>query len=222
MDVAPTRTPVQWQCSRPRRQPCSRSATTLMSVYCEHWRACVMLRNGTPSLQARAATPEIWCSRPDTSAQAEQHPTQTAMQQECYNIHVCVLQAFEGVCHAKDNGTPLLQARAATPEIWCSRPDTSALAVQQATQAAMQQEWFERSAPLRTAIVRQQVFFPDRRLIQFDCGKLQASPSCLPAHPCDDSKGQAIISLTEFWHLLLRNCGSCADQCPSRHLPSMM
>jgi hypothetical protein len=38
----------------------------------------------------------------------------------------------------------------------------------------MQQEWFKRSAPLRTAIVRQQVFFPDRRLIQFDCGKLQA------------------------------------------------
>ena len=29
------------------------------------------------------------------------------------------------------------------------------------------------SAPLRTAVVRQQLFFPDRRLIQFDCGKLQ-------------------------------------------------
>lgn len=69
-----------------------------------------------------------------------------------------------------------LQARAATPEIWCSRPDTTALAQQRAMQAALQQEWFERSAPLRTAIVRQQVFFPDRRLIQFDCGKLQARP----------------------------------------------
>ena len=42
-------------------------------------------------------------------------------------------------------------------------------------QAAMQREWFARSQPLRTALVRQQVFFPDRRLIQFDCGKLQAS-----------------------------------------------
>ena len=39
----------------------------------------------------------------------------------------------------------------------------------------MQREWFARSRPLRTALVRQQVFFPDRRLIQFDCGKLQAS-----------------------------------------------
>ena len=43
-------------------------------------------------------------------------------------------------------------------------------------QASLQQEWFQRSAPLRTAIVRQQVFFPDRRLIQFDCGKLQVRP----------------------------------------------
>ena len=39
----------------------------------------------------------------------------------------------------------------------------------------MQREWFARSQPLRTALVRQQVFFPDRRLIQFDCGKLQVS-----------------------------------------------
>ncbi|XP_073007185.1 protein PHOTOPERIOD-INDEPENDENT EARLY FLOWERING 1 isoform X1 [Typha latifolia] len=28
-------------------------------------------------------------------------------------------------------------------------------------------------SPIRTAIVRRQVYFPDRRLIQFDCGKLQ-------------------------------------------------
>ena len=48
----------------------------------------------------------------------------------------------------------------------------------------MQREWFARSQPLRTALVRQQVFFPDRRLIQFDCGKLQASaPHDLRAVP---------------------------------------
>ena len=28
--------------------------------------------------------------------------------------------------------------------------------------------------PLRTAYIRQQLFFPDKRLIQYDCGKLQA------------------------------------------------
>ena len=78
-----------------------------------------------------------------------------------------------------------LQCRAAAPEIWCSRPDPSAAAEQQATQAAMQREWFARSQPLRTALVRQQVFFPDRRLIQFDCGKLQASAP-QPAHYSPD------------------------------------
>ena len=40
--------------------------------------------------------------------------------------------------------------------------------------AALQAEVFARSAPLRTALVRRQLFFPDRRLIQYDCGKLQA------------------------------------------------
>ena len=36
-----------------------------------------------------------------------------------------------------------------------------------------QLEWFRSSAPLRTAYVRGQLFFPDRKLIQYDCGKLQ-------------------------------------------------
>ncbi|EIE18784.1 hypothetical protein COCSUDRAFT_221, partial [Coccomyxa subellipsoidea C-169] len=68
------------------------------------------------------------------------------------------------------------RARAPPPEIWCSRPDPSAVAEAAARAAALQAEVFARSAPLRTAIVRQQLFFPDRRLIQFDCGKLQARP----------------------------------------------
>lgn len=42
-----------------------------------------------------------------------------------------------------------------------------------ANTAAIQAEWFARSAPLHTALVRGQLFFPDRKLLQFDCGKLQ-------------------------------------------------
>jgi len=34
-------------------------------------------------------------------------------------------------------------------------------------------EWFARRAPLHTATMRRTLFFPDRRLLQFDCGKLQ-------------------------------------------------
>lgn len=72
----------------------------------------------------------------------------------------------------------MLQARAAPPQAWCSRPDPSAVAEAARRTAALQAEVFARSAPLRTAIVRQQLFFPDRRLLQFDCGKLQVKQPC--------------------------------------------
>lgn len=65
------------------------------------------------------------------------------------------------------------KARAPPPLVWCGRPDVSA--VRAAANAAFiaDQAWYERSGALHTARVRQQLFFPDRRLIQFDCGKLQ-------------------------------------------------
>ena len=65
------------------------------------------------------------------------------------------------------------QARAPAPTAWCSHPDHSMVleAARQAQHA--QREWVRSSASLRTAIVRRQLFFPDRRLLQFDCGKLQ-------------------------------------------------
>lgn len=65
------------------------------------------------------------------------------------------------------------KARALEPEVWCSRPDAT-----EVRQAAHRAEVALRGVlpmmhPLRTAMVRQQLFFPDRKLIQFDCGKLQ-------------------------------------------------
>jgi hypothetical protein len=35
------------------------------------------------------------------------------------------------------------------------------------------QAFFSKGGSLRTALVRKQLFFPDRRLLQYDCGKLQ-------------------------------------------------
>ncbi|KAJ4847374.1 Protein PHOTOPERIOD-INDEPENDENT EARLY FLOWERING 1 [Turnera subulata] len=63
-------------------------------------------------------------------------------------------------------------ARAPVPVCWCSKTGTSAF-----LSAPYQEKCSERLLPLlspiRPAIVRRQVYFPDRRLIQFDCGKLQ-------------------------------------------------
>ena len=65
------------------------------------------------------------------------------------------------------------QARSPPPTAWCSHPDQS-IVLQAARKAQLvQREWVQHSAVLRPAIVRQQLFFPDRQLLQFDCGKLQ-------------------------------------------------
>lgn len=64
------------------------------------------------------------------------------------------------------------KARAPPVEGWCCRPDGSALRRAAAAASVAQQAWFAGAGPLRTAVVRKQLFFPDRRLLQYDCGKL--------------------------------------------------
>ena len=66
-----------------------------------------------------------------------------------------------------------MQVRAKSPAIWCSRPDLSAVEAAEQQVLTAQHAWFQGAGPLRPAIVRQQLFFPDRRLLQYDCGKLQ-------------------------------------------------
>lgn len=63
-------------------------------------------------------------------------------------------------------------ARAPSPLCWCSKGNSPVF-----LSADQRDKWTEAFSPLltpvRPAIVRRQVYFPDRRLIQFDCGKLQ-------------------------------------------------
>jgi E1A-binding protein p400 len=65
------------------------------------------------------------------------------------------------------------KARATPPELWCSHPDTSLVNAAANRAQALTQAYFARAGLLHTARLRTQLFFPDRRLIQFDCGKLQ-------------------------------------------------
>lgn len=67
----------------------------------------------------------------------------------------------------------VMQARSRQAVLICSRPDATAVAAAAAAVASAEAAWMMGSAPLRAAVVRQQLFFPDRRLIQYDCGKLQ-------------------------------------------------
>ncbi|KAL6523219.1 Pharynx and intestine in excess protein 1 [Orobanche gracilis] len=63
-------------------------------------------------------------------------------------------------------------ARAPPPVCWCSKSG-SPVFIQQTIKDLSSQAFFPCLTPFRPAIVRRQVYFPDRRLIQFDCGKLQ-------------------------------------------------
>ncbi|GER52476.1 helicase [Striga asiatica] len=63
-------------------------------------------------------------------------------------------------------------ARAPPPVSWCSKGGSTVL-IQQTFKDSWSRALSPLLTPFRPAIVRRQVYFPDRRLIQFDCGKLQ-------------------------------------------------
>ena len=109
------------------------------------------------------------------------------------------------------------QARAPPPTAWCSHPNQSVVleAARQAQHA--QREWVRSSASLRTAIVRRQLFFPDRRLLQFDCGKLQvrcsqdlppARCACLLPLAAADTAAGSVTSAVSLMSV-------CPSGCPS-------
>ncbi|KZV44967.1 protein PHOTOPERIOD-INDEPENDENT EARLY FLOWERING 1, partial [Dorcoceras hygrometricum] len=63
-------------------------------------------------------------------------------------------------------------ARAPSPVCWCTSGG-SPVFIDQSYKDKCSEALFPLLTPFRPAIVRRQVYFPDRRLIQFDCGKLQ-------------------------------------------------
>ncbi|ANM64835.1 SNF2 domain-containing protein / helicase domain-containing protein [Arabidopsis thaliana] len=63
-------------------------------------------------------------------------------------------------------------ARVPSPTCWCSKSD-SPVFLSPSYKEKVTDLLSPLLSPIRPAIVRRQVYFPDRRLIQFDCGKLQ-------------------------------------------------
>lgn len=64
------------------------------------------------------------------------------------------------------------RARARPVDAWCSQPDGPSVRRAALAASVAQREFYKRGGSLRTALVRKQLFFPDRRLLQYDCGKL--------------------------------------------------
>jgi SNF2 family DNA or RNA helicase len=59
------------------------------------------------------------------------------------------------------------------PSVWCFHPDPSAVVRAADRCRRLQQLYEETGAILHAPILRSRLFFPDKRLIQYDCGKLQ-------------------------------------------------
>ena len=92
-------------------------------------------------------------------------------------------------------------ARAPPPVCWCSKSVTSVF-----LHPTYKQKCSEMLSPLlspiRPAIVRRQVYFPDRRLIQFDCGKLQELAILLRKLKSEGHRALIFTQMTKMLDLL--------------------
>ncbi len=94
------------------------------------------------------------------------------------------------------------RARAPPPQPWCSSPAARATAAASALRQELISEVLPRLAPLQPSLVRRQVFFPDRRLIQFDCGKLQELATLLRTLKAGGHKALIFTQMTRMLDIL--------------------
>ncbi|CAA0837477.1 Protein PHOTOPERIOD-INDEPENDENT EARLY FLOWERING 1 [Striga hermonthica] len=102
------------------------------------------------------------------------------------------------VAHVESFMFAIPAARAPPPVSWCSKGGSTVL-----IQQTFKDSWYRAFSPLltpfRPAIVRRQVYFPDRRLIQFDCGKLQGLAVLLRRLK---SEGHRVLIFTQMTKML--------------------
>ncbi|KAA8518827.1 hypothetical protein F0562_016399 [Nyssa sinensis] len=92
-------------------------------------------------------------------------------------------------------------ARAPPPVCWCSKTGTSVF-VQPTYRERCSETLLPLLTPLRPAIVRRQLYFPDRRLIQFDCGKLQELAVLLRRLKAEGHRALIFTQMTKMLDIL--------------------
>ncbi|XP_042513855.1 protein PHOTOPERIOD-INDEPENDENT EARLY FLOWERING 1 isoform X3 [Macadamia integrifolia] len=93
-------------------------------------------------------------------------------------------------------------ARAPSPVCWCSKTGGLPVFLHSAYKEQCTEILSPRLSPIRPAIVRQQVYFPDRRLIQFDCGKLQELAVLLRRLRSEGHRALIFTQMTKMLDLL--------------------
>ncbi|GAY32612.1 hypothetical protein CUMW_003290 [Citrus unshiu] len=92
-------------------------------------------------------------------------------------------------------------ARAPAPVCWCSKSGASVF-LQPTYKEKCSEVLSPLLFPIRPAIVRRQVYFPDRRLIQFDCGKLQELAILLRKLKSDGHRALIFTQMTKMLDIL--------------------
>ncbi|KAF9690190.1 hypothetical protein SADUNF_Sadunf01G0169900 [Salix dunnii] len=89
-------------------------------------------------------------------------------------------------------------ARTTVPVFWCSQTRTPVF-LHSTYEEKCSEMLLPLLSPIRPAIVRRQLYFPDRRLIQFDCGKLQELAILLRKLK---SEGHRVLIFTQMTKML--------------------
>ncbi|CAK7357000.1 unnamed protein product [Dovyalis caffra] len=89
-------------------------------------------------------------------------------------------------------------ARTPVPVFWCSQTRTPVF-LHSTYEEKCSEMLLPLLSPIRPAIVRRQLYFPDRRLIQFDCGKLQELAILLRRLK---SEGHRVLIFTQMTKML--------------------
>jgi len=93
-------------------------------------------------------------------------------------------------------------ARTPQPSAWCSHLTPSDSPLQLELTEKSSKEASMMLVPLRPVIVRRQLFFPDRRLLQFDCGKLQELAVLLRQLKSDGHRALIFTQMTKMLDVL--------------------
>lgn len=89
------------------------------------------------------------------------------------DIVLLPIERFQMVLHLIESFMfAIPAARVPSPVCWCSKSG-SPIFLHPSYMEKCTEVFAPLLSPIRPAVVRRQVYFPDRRLIQFDCGKLQ-------------------------------------------------
>ncbi|KAK9162251.1 hypothetical protein Syun_003153 [Stephania yunnanensis] len=92
-------------------------------------------------------------------------------------------------------------ARVPSPSCWCSKTGAPVFIHRDYEKKCME-NIAPLLSPIRPAIVRRQVYFPDRRLIQFDCGKLQKLAVLLRRLKSEGHRALIFTQMTKMLDLL--------------------